>query len=223
MLSECWDLSIRLTGGDSSKILTSRSTLSSSLLVQTAIYDDSFRDNCFGVDYQPPTPAPAREHIIGEDEEEASGNPGSSFKDPSSTSNSSLPSNRPNPAQHPPRPSTNPSRPTPPKPVTHPSRPGGGHPSKVPPPPLSTWGMAPPASMAPPSGPMGRGTNMTQPSSKTPSKPPGRSSKVALPPHDVTLERKKSLNSSIDVSIFSLKGRHASLTKLALTDSPIPA
>ena len=28
---------------------------------------DPRRDNCFGVDYQPPTPAPAREHIIGED------------------------------------------------------------------------------------------------------------------------------------------------------------
>ena len=133
MLSECWDLSIRLTGGDSSKILTSRSTLSSSLLVQTAIYDDSFRDNCIGVDYQPPTPAPAREHIIGEDEEEASGNTGSSFKDPSNTSNTNLLSNRPNPAQHPPRSSTNPSRSTPPKPATHPSRP-----TKDPPPPMST-------------------------------------------------------------------------------------
>jgi len=44
---------------------------------QGGLIHNTYRDNCFGVDYQPPTPAPAREHIIGEDEEEASGNPGS--------------------------------------------------------------------------------------------------------------------------------------------------
>ena len=162
------------------------------------------------MDYQPPTPAPAREHIIGEDEDEAP-----SSKDPSSSnhSNPNLPSNRPHqPAQHPHRPSTNTSRPgpTPPKPVTHPSsRPGvgGGHPAKIPPPPLSTWG-APPASMAPPSGPMGRGGGGNvgqQATSKGHPKPPGgRSNKAALPPLDVTLDRKKSLNNqpSLDVSTY---------------------
>ena len=156
------------------------------------------------MDYQPPTPAPAREHIIGEDEEEAGSNPSS--KDPSSTHSNPNSNHRPHHAQHPHRPPSN-TRPTPPKPVTHPSsRPGvgGGHPAKVPPPPLSTWG-APPASMAPPSGPMGRGGggNVGQPSGKAPgcSKPPGRSNKTTLPPLDVTLERKKSLNNtSLDVS-----------------------
>ena len=204
MLSECLDLSTRLTRAGSSITPTGWSTSSSSYKWNNC---DLCRDNCFGVDYQPPTPAPAREHIIGEDEEEAGGNPTS--KDPSSNhsnSNSSLHSNRPHPAQHTVvRPSGNPSRPTPPKPVAHPPRPvGGGHPSKVPPPPLSTWG-APPASMAPPSGPMARGGgaggNLGQPSSKAhSSKPPGRSNKANLPPLDVSLERKKSINSSLDVS-----------------------
>lgn len=154
------------------------------------------------MDYQPPTPAPAREHIIGEDEEEAGSNPSS--KDPSTNHpNLNLPRNRPHQVQHPTQ--QCPPRPTPPKPPTHPSSRGvGGHPAKVPPPPLSTWG-GPPASMAPPSGPMGRGGgggNMGQPSSKAHTKPSGRS-KVPLPPLDVNLERKKSLNNtSLDVSTY---------------------
>ena len=165
---------------------------------------DPRRDNCFGVDYQPPTPAPAREHIIGEDEEEVGGNHGVSSKDSSMppTSNSSLPSGRPHQPQPPHRPSNNPQRPIPPKAAPHPpSRPGGGgHPGKVPPLPLATWG-APPHSMAPPSGPVGRGGGNPAPNnSKAHSKPPGKSNKANLPPLDVSLERKKSLNSSIDVS-----------------------
>ena len=200
MLSECLDLSTRLTRA-------ALSTTPTGKLISFSCTKDDYalcRDNCFGVDYQPPTPAPAREHIIGEDEEEAGSN--QSSKEPASnhsTSNPNLHSNRPHHAQHPIRPSSNPSRPTPPKPVSHPpSRPGGGgHPAKVPPPPLSTWG-APPASMAPPSGPMGRGGGGggNQPSSKAHTKPPGRSSKTALPPLDVSMERKKSTNSSLDVS-----------------------
>ena len=152
------------------------------------------------MDYQPPTPAPAREHIIGEDEEEAGSNPPGRACEPY----------RPPQAQLPHGPRQGP-RPTPPKSVTHPpSRSGvGGHPPKVLPPPLSTWG-APPASMAPPSGPMGRGGgggggNGVQPNGKTHSKPPGRSNKPTLPPLDVTLERKKSLNNtSLDVSTYCL-------------------
>ena len=166
------------------------------------------------MDYQPPTPAPAREHIIGEDEEEVGGNGhGGSSKDSSMppTSNSSLPSGRPHQPQPPHRPSNNPQRPIPPKAAPHPpSRPGGGggHPGKVPPLPLATWG-APPHSMAPPSGPVGRGGgNPAANNSKAHPKPPGKSNKANLPPLDVSLERKKSLNSSIDVSTsFKLKAK----------------
>merc|ERR1719385_514915 len=65
----------------------------------------------------------------------------------------------------------------------------------------------------------GGGGGGNQPSSKAHTKPPGRSSKTALPPLDVSMERKKSTNSSLeDDDVESmLKGMRNALRPTPLT------
>jgi len=79
--------------------------------------------------------------------------------------------------------------------------------------------------MAPPSGPVGRGGGNPAPNnSKAHSKPPGKSNKANLPPLDVSLERKKSLNSSIDDDDVEsmLKGMRNSLPTPLTAMAPTP-
>ena len=124
------------------------------------------KTSCFGVDYQPPTPAPAQHHVIGEEEEEEVKVPAKKVLGPPLPRGPAMARPHPVPKQ-PSRPPVNKSWPSGPAP------------------------MAPPRSLAPPSKhqkPPGASQSQTSGQS---SKQPAPSSKPRLSPLKMPSNEKK--------------------------------